>query len=82
MIARGDRVIVKAETPKIYQQGSIYVADQYAPDVMGIVVACGEVEEVKVDDVVIFPDTAGQRLDYEGERYIVLRESEVLAVVE
>ena len=82
MIARGDRVIVKAETQHIYRQRSIFVTDQYAPDVMGTVVAAGDGLDVKPDDVVIFPPSAGQVLEYEGERYLVLREEELLAVVE
>ena len=79
---RGDRVIVKPETPKEYQQGSIVVLDQDAPDVMGVVIACGDVMDVAVDDIVIFPPSAGQVLEYAGERYLVLRESELLGVFE
>ena len=79
---RGDRVIVKPETPKEYQQGQIVVLDQDAPDVMGVVIAFGDVVDVDVDDIVIFPPSAGQVLEYAGERYLVLRESELLGVFE
>jgi chaperonin GroES len=80
-IARGDRVIVKPENQQEYEHSGLYVVDHYAPDVMGTVIACGP-GDVKVDDVVLFPPTAGQVLEHGGERYLVLREDELIAVVE
>ncbi len=79
-VARGDRVIVKPQTPTRYQQGSVLVTDSYAKDTIGYVVACGETTDVKVDDAVIFPPEAGQVVEYGGERYLVMREDEILGV--
>lgn len=81
LLIRGDRVIVKA-APQPTEINGLYVPDSYAPDVIGTVIACGDVRDVQVDDVVIWPPSAGQVLEYENERYLVLREAELLAVVE
>ena len=81
LMIRGDRVIVKAAEPPTEING-LYVPDSYAPDVIGTVIACGDVQDVQVDDVVIWPPSAGQVLEYENARYLVLTESELLAVVE
>lgn len=79
---RGDRVIVRLETQPVQKINSLYLVDQYAPDVMGTIIACGETVDVKLDDLVIFPESAGQRMDYEGEPLLVLREDELIAVLE
>ena len=78
---RGDRVIVKAAPPPTEHNG-LFLPDSYAPDVMGTVIACGDVQDVKPDDVVIFPPSAGKVLEYEQARYLVLHEDELIAVVE
>jgi len=81
-IARGDRVIVKPARRQEYETDSgLYVAADGAENVMGTVVACGT-GDVKVEDVVLFTGNAGQRLEHEGERYLVLREDELIAVLE
>ena len=78
-----DRVIVKAESQKEYtSDAGLYVADDGALDVVGTVVAVGTVTDVQVDDVVIFPPSAGQVLEHDGDRYLVLRSDDLLAVVE
>ena len=78
-----DRVIVKVERQREFtSDAGLYVTDDDAPDVIGTVIACGRVTEVQPEDVVIFPPSAGQRLEHEGTDYLVLREDELLAVVE
>lgn len=64
-----------------FASGIIGIED-YAPSVMGTVVACGDVRDVKLDQVVLFPPEAGQELEYEGQRYLVLDENELIAVWE
>ena len=81
LMIRGDRVIVKAAEQPTMQNG-LHLPDSYAPDVMGTVIAAGSVRDVQVDDVVIFPPSAGQVLEYESARYLVLHEDELIAVVE
>ena len=78
---RGDRLIVKVAEPPTEHHG-LHLPDSYAPDVMGTVIAAGSVRDVQVDDVVIFPPSAGQVVEYENARYLVLHEDELIAVVE
>lgn len=79
----GHRVLVQAEDQSVTERDSgIVTIEHYAPEVIGTIVAVGDVTEVKVDDVVVFSPDAGQVLDHEGARYLVLAEDELLAVVE
>lgn len=79
----GPRVLVKAEDQSVTERDSgIVTIEQHAPEVIGTIVAVGDVREVKVDDVVLFSPDAGQVLDHEDTRYLVLAEDELLAVVE
>lgn len=49
----------------------------------GIVVAAGpDATEVKVGDKVLFGDSVGQDLQYEGEHLLVMREKHTLGVFE
>ena len=54
---------------------------------MGKVIAAGpgtaEVKmEVKVGDVVMYGKYAGTELQYEGEDYLVMKQSDIIAVIE
>jgi co-chaperonin GroES (HSP10) len=48
--------------------------------VIGTVISCGEVSEVKPGDTVLFAPEAGALMEYHGSRYLVLHEDELLAV--
>ena len=83
MIPVGDRVIVKTEPQAEYTTDSgLYVADEDAKEVIGTVIACPPNGDVKPDDVVVFPPSAGRFFDYGGERYLALRADDILAVWE
>ena len=83
LTVRGDRVLVVPESQEVYEQPSgLVTVESYAPEVLGTVVACGDVRDVRVGDVVLFPPSAGQHLEYDETRYLVLHESEVLATWE
>lgn len=83
MIPIGDRVIVKTEPQDEYETASgLYVADDDAQEVIGTVIACPPSGDVKPDDVVIFPPSAGRFFEYDGARYLALRADDILAVVE
>lgn len=77
----GSRVLVKAEDQKEHTNPSgVIVVESYAPEVIGTVISCGEVDEVKPGDVVLFAPEAGREMALQGTRYLVLDESEILAV--
>lgn len=77
----GSRVLVRAEDQKEYHQtNGVIVVESYAPEVIGTVISCGEVSEVKEGDVVLFAPEAGREMELAGTRYLVLDEDEILAV--
>jgi chaperonin GroES len=84
----GARVLVTPLHPPIVTDSGIELIEQRVPETMGRVVACGEVlpplppSAVTPGDVVLFSWQAGQELLLEGERYIMLHQDDLLAVVE
>ena len=77
----GSRVLVKAENQQEHRHPSgVIVVESYAPEVIGTVISCGDVSDVKPGDVVLFPPQAGAVMDFAGSRYLVLDEHEILAV--
>lgn len=90
----GDRVLVKPDvvTPPTTESG-IQIAEAYfyAPEVSGIITAIGDgprAEDgtllphcVAVGDRVVFAAESGHEMVVAGDRYIVLREDDLLAVM-
>lgn len=90
----GDRVFIiplKKEEKKV---GSIILPSAYqqSEETMGTVAAVGEGPRtvkgvllphvVSVGDVVIFTPQSGQEMDLDGVRVLVMREEEILGIVE
>ena len=88
MTPLGARVLVTPLRPPIVTDSGIELIEQRVPETMGRVVACGAVlpplppSAVTPGDVVLFSWQAGQELLLEGERYIMLHQDDLLAVVE
>lgn len=79
----GDRVIVQTEDQSVTERPSgIVTVESYAPNVVGTVIACAEGHDITPGDVVIFPPSAGQPLEWNAEPYLVLGADEILAVYE
>lgn len=93
----GDRILVKPEANPTETDSGIHLVEHRKPETMGTVAAvperiafeCGEcghtlykVADVKVGDTVLFSWTSGQEIQIEDERYFLMRESDVLAVLE
>lgn len=77
----GSRVLVRAEDQKEHQNASgVILVEHYAPEVIGTVIACGDVTEVKTGDVVLFAPEAGREMEFNGTKYLVLDEDEIVAV--
>lgn len=89
----GDRIVVKAIEEEERTQGGIYLPDtaKEKPQ-QGEVIAVGtgrvlengqKVQpEVNVGDRIIFAKYGGTEVKLDGQEYLILRESDVLAVVE
>ena len=89
-----DKIVVKVEEPQEQRTPSgIIIPDtaQEKPQV-GEVIAVGEGKllqngeikplRVKVGDYVVFNKYAGTEVELEGEKYLILSEEEVLAILE
>ncbi|MFQ5601633.1 MAG: co-chaperone GroES [bacterium] len=87
-----DRVIVKAIDPEEKKQGGIIIPDTAKEKPQeGEVVAVGpgkineagnKVEmEVKKGDRVLYGKYAGTEVTVDGEEYLIMRESDILAIV-
>ena len=90
-----DRVLVKRKTTEEESAGGIIIpesAQKETEETKGEVVAVGQglkldsgslvPMDVKVGDTVIFGDYAGTDIKIEGQDYLLMKEEEILAVIE
>ena len=82
-----DRVIVKPAAAEEKTAGGIIIPDiaKEKPQ-KGLVVAAGpgkkdEPVTVKVGDTILYSKYAGTEISVEGSKYLIMRESDVLAIV-
>lgn len=84
----GDRVVIKrVETEEITKGGIVLAGTAKEKPQEAIVIAVGpgttDIKmEVKVDDKVIFSKYSGTEVKVDGQEYIVLKQDEILAVLE
>ena len=82
-----DRVIVKPAAAEEKTAGGIIIPDTAKEKPLrGTVIAAGpgkkdEPMTVKNGDTVLYDAYTGKKVPFEGEEYLVMRESEILAVV-
>ena len=89
----GDRVVLKVQKEEEQSIGGIVIASNAKEKpTTGEVIAVGNgrildngqrVEpEVKVGQSVVFDKYAGPEVKYEGEEYLVIRENDIIAVID
>lgn len=89
----GDRVVLKVQKEEEQSIGGIVIASNAKEKpTTGEVIAAGNgrildngqrVEpEVKVGQSVVFDKYAGSEVKYEGEEYLVIRENDIIAVID
>lgn len=89
----GDRVVLKVQKKEEQSIGGIVIASNAKEKpTTGEVIAVGNgrildngqrVEpEVKVGQSVVFDKYAGSEVKYEGEEYLVIRENDIIAVID
>lgn len=88
----GDRVLLKVMEDDLEKQGSIYIPDTAKEKPQkGKVVAVGKgrYEEgklvpvtVKEGDTVLYGKYSGTDIKYQGQEYLIVRESDILAIIE
>lgn len=82
-----DRVVVKPAAAEEKTASGIIIPDSAKEKPQkGEVVAAGpgtkdEVMEVKVGDVVLYGKYAGTELNLDGEDYLIMRQTDILAIV-
>ena len=82
-----DRVLVEPKEAETKTASGLYIPDtaKEKPQ-QGVVVACGpgkadEPMEVKVGDVVLYGKYSGQEISYEGTKYLIMKQSDILATL-
>jgi chaperonin GroES len=82
-----DRVLISTDAPEEKTEGGIILleSDQEIPQ-RGVVVAVGPGSKhqpvtVKVGEIVMYPTFSGIPLTIKGNSYLMMRESEILAVI-
>lgn len=89
----GDRVVLKVQKEEEQSIGGIVIASNAKEKpTTGEVIAVGNgrildngqrIEpEVKVGQSVVFDKYAGSEVKYEGEEYLVIRENDIIAVID
>lgn len=78
---RNKRVLVRP-TPPIQETKSGLILTETGPDVMGEVVEKAEdVTDLEVGETIIFPTFVGQEIRLQDERFLVMNEEDVTAIV-
>ena len=87
IIPLADRVIIKQDLAETTTASGIIIPDtaQEKPQ-KGTIVACGKGKKdnpmtVKVGETVLYGKYAGTELKYEEDRYLIMNESDILAII-
>ena len=78
----GDRVVIEPSTQQEKTESGIILPDttQEKPQ-EGRVLAVGDCETIKKDDLVLYPKYSGTEITHNGQDVLIVSEKEVLAVV-
>tara|TARA_B100001996_G_scaffold296846_1_gene237184 strand:+ start:95 stop:349 length:255 start_codon:yes stop_codon:yes gene_type:complete len=78
----GDRVVVEPALKQEKTESGIILPDtaQEKPQ-EGKVLAVGDCETIKKNDLVLYPKYSGTEINHEGQDLLIMSEKEVLAVV-
>ena len=88
----GDRVLIEIKEEELSKEGSLYIPDtaKEKPQ-QGKVIAVGKGRyedgkwiplDVKAGDTVLYGKYAGTDIKHEGIEYLIVKESDILAIVE
>ena len=78
----GDRVVVEPSAQQEKTESGIILPDtvQDKPQ-EGKVLAVGDCETIKKDDLILYPKYTGTEVNHDGQDILIMSEKEVLAVV-
>lgn len=78
----GDKVMVKPTSVKSETMSGIIIPDQAREKPQeGTIIAAREGMEVSVGDRVIFSQRSGKDFEHEGERFLIMKENELYAIL-
>lgn len=83
-----DRVVVKPQAPEEKTKGGIIIPDTAKEKpLQGEVIAVGPGKDaiamtVAIGDTVLYGKYAGQELSYEGQDYLIMREDDILVILD
>ena len=83
-----DRVLVLPNAAEEKTAGGLFIPDTAKEKpLMGKVIAAGpgtsEIKmEVKVGDMVMYGKYAGTEINYEGEEYLVMKQADIIAIID
>ncbi|MBR6278661.1 MAG: co-chaperone GroES [Bacteroidales bacterium] len=83
----GTRVVVKVQEAETKTKSGIYIPDSAKEKPQrGEIVAVGngtkdEAMELKAGDVVLYGKYAGTKIEIDGDEYLIMNQSDVLAIV-
>ena len=78
----GDNIIVSSVKNNEYEKNGIIVKTNNNLNIIGNVVSVGkDVNEVKVEDKVLYNETNSKKIIYESVEYFVLKKKNVLAIL-
>lgn len=84
----GDRVLIEpAKAEEVTTAGIIIPDTAKEKPLKGVVIACGngtkdEEMQVKPADMVLYGKYAGTEIDVDGKKMLMMRQSDILAIVE
>lgn len=80
----GERVLVKRDDPNTVTAGGLYIpAQAQGKTDRGEVLDVGSrVENVQVQDKVMFSKSSGIECELDGEKYLLLREEDVIGILD
>ena len=78
----GDRVVIEPSSQLEKTESGIILPDtvQEKPQ-EGKVLAVGDCETIKKDDLILYPKYTGTEVNHDGQDILIMSEKEVLAVV-
>ena len=82
-----DRVLIEPAPAETKTVGGIIIPDTAEENpLQGTIVACGkgtkdEEMELKVGDQVLYGKYCGTELEHEGKKYLIMRQSDVVAIL-
>jgi len=76
-------VLVSKKEEKTTQSGIILTTEEKDKPAIGVVRSTGpKVENLKVDDEVIYQTYSGTKVKFEGQEYLIIQAKNILAVIE